>query len=233
MLSIKDICTEIKGSHRRKYHRGKSWEYCYGFFKDYKNFRANKKLLDHAALHLGFFLASWGMLRGSSFLLNVDYKYYTRIVRLLIKPRYDKLWNVDYSNAAGGGELLKLLFGLVDKLRKEMKEMNGSNDKGRKGPSDTLVTKILMATMGCVPAYDRFFKRGLRRFLEQRHMKSKVKFNREAFGELLQLTREDKILRKIYRVRTITILKGILYPPMKLLDLYFWEMGRNNGKVLP
>jgi len=58
-----DIIKDLKESQSAKYHRGKSWEYCYKFFRNYKKFRNSKKLLDQASLHLAFFLASWGMLK--------------------------------------------------------------------------------------------------------------------------------------------------------------------------
>src|SRR3989344_3306084 len=97
-IKIPDVIGDIKRSQSAEYHRGKSWEHCYAFFRNYKKFRNNNELLDRAALHLGFFLASWGMLRGSSFLLQKDYKYYISIVRVLIKDQYEILWNVDYLN---------------------------------------------------------------------------------------------------------------------------------------
>jgi len=50
-----------------------SFDYCYNYFQ---TFKYNNKILDIAVsdnlqlscLHLGFYLASWGMLRGSTFL---------------------------------------------------------------------------------------------------------------------------------------------------------------------
>ena len=69
-ISIRDVFKEIEKSDQSVYHRGKSWEHCYTFFRKYKTLRNDKLLVDYAALHLGFFLASWGMLRGSSFLNN-------------------------------------------------------------------------------------------------------------------------------------------------------------------
>ena len=54
-----------------KYHRYKSWEHCYRYFKKNKNKELN---YDYAALQLAFYLASWGMYRGSSILLWKDYK---------------------------------------------------------------------------------------------------------------------------------------------------------------
>jgi hypothetical protein len=41
---------------------------------------------DALSLHLAFFLASWGMYRGSSFLLQKDYTIHRPVVRLLRSP---------------------------------------------------------------------------------------------------------------------------------------------------
>lgn len=57
-----------------QHHRFKSWEHCYQFFhSNYKNIH-NEKTFDQGCLHLAFYLASWGMLRGGSFLLQKDYR---------------------------------------------------------------------------------------------------------------------------------------------------------------
>ena len=223
MLSLEDVRTEIEQAHENEYHRGQSWEYCYGFFRNYKKFGDDKELLDLAALHLGFFLASWGMLRGSSFLLQTNYKYYVPVVRVLINPKYDVLWNADYRDVKSQSKILDLLFDLKQELGHVMKNENGFNNKE---PSDTLITKIIMAAMGCVPAYDRYFKAGLKEFLRKHGEKRGVNFGRKSFEMLLRFTREDVVLRRIYTMSVPTITTRITYPPMKLLDLYFWQLGQ-------
>ena len=47
-------------------HRFKSWEYCYTAF-------GNLDSVDYLSLHLAFYLASWGMYRGSCGILWKDY----------------------------------------------------------------------------------------------------------------------------------------------------------------
>jgi len=222
MLTIEDICKEIKEANKDEYHRGQSWEYCYGFFRNYKKFRDDDDLLDQAALHLGFFLASWGMLRGSSFLLQVNYKYYVPVIRVLIDPKYDDLWDVNYLNDKEREKDIDLLFELDKELQRVMRK---ENKKG-KAPSDTLITKIVMATMGCAPAYDRFFKTGLTKYLKKNREKRSAYFNKESFEKLLSFSREDDILSEIYKKSIPTVIKGVQYPPMKILDLYFWRLGQ-------
>ena len=53
--------------------RSRSWEHCYRVFRDARTDPSPD--YDHLSLHLAFYLASWGMYRGSSFLLQKDYKW--------------------------------------------------------------------------------------------------------------------------------------------------------------
>lgn len=218
MIKISNVIKDIEKSQSVTYHRGKSWEHCYLFFRKYKKFRNDNNLLDHAALHLGFFLASWGMLRGSSFLLQKDYKFFIPVVRILIQPKYDKLWNIDWSQLDEMEENIGLLFNLKDCLKKKIKE----NTLIQKEPTDLLIMKIIMATMGCVPSYDRYFKDGLKKFGKGKF----GNFNKNSFKNLLDLSREDKELKKVYKEVCLVEGSGFKHPPMKLLDLYFWLLGQ-------
>lgn len=75
--------------------RYKSWEHCYIFFKENsEQILADDKMLDLASLNLAFYLASWGMYRGSSNLLQKDYKIHAELIQTLLKKCTD-LWNED------------------------------------------------------------------------------------------------------------------------------------------
>ena len=50
--------------------RYRSWEYCYSSFGEARTGTID---VDYLSLQLAFYLASWGMYRGSSFLLQKDY----------------------------------------------------------------------------------------------------------------------------------------------------------------
>jgi hypothetical protein len=52
-----------------EHHRYRSWEHCYRYFQKASPSRLSKDR-DDAAIRLGFYLASWGMYRGKSFLLQ-------------------------------------------------------------------------------------------------------------------------------------------------------------------
>ena len=56
-------------------NRGRSWDRCYSFFQRYHELSREKQKAkkELACLHLGFFLASWGMFRGSGSLMQKEY----------------------------------------------------------------------------------------------------------------------------------------------------------------
>ena len=55
---------------RHKNHRYMSWEHCYSAFQQ----PPSPNDTDYLSLQLAFYLASWGMVRGSTGLLWKDYK---------------------------------------------------------------------------------------------------------------------------------------------------------------
>lgn len=224
-----DVVKDVKNSQSATYHRGKSWEHCYAFFRNYKKFQSNKELLDRAALHLGFFLASWGMLRGSSFLLQKDYKFYISIVKTLVNSKYDKLWDFDFSKESRNRNVVRL-FKLKKELNEKIKENNRADGDNKDHQTDLIITKIIMATMGCVPSYDRYFKDGLKKWIKENRIVENKKrkfdnFNEGSFKNLLDLTEKNKELKKVYKEKCFIRGSHFKHPPMKLLDLYFWLNG--------
>ena len=68
---------EITSNARNSYH---SWEHCYNFFA------TRPTNFDLASLHLGFYLASWGMYRGSAAIRNFDHLIHRPAAEELLKP---------------------------------------------------------------------------------------------------------------------------------------------------
>lgn len=197
--------------------RSRSWEHCYRVFRDARTDPSPD--YDYLSLHLAFYLASWGMYRGSSFLLQKDYKVLVPIVEEILKPEYDCLFGVactDLRESEVQGSLKELgdyiaeHFGLI---RDEV--------AGREVPtpvSPVLITKILMGTLGCVPAYDRFFVDGIKKYRV-----TTQEYSRNSLLKLVGFYEEhnDRLeeARRGMRVGDLT------YPQMKLLDMGFWQIG--------
>ena len=103
-------------------HRFKSWEHCY------KAFGNQTKEDDELALHLAFYLASWGMYRGSSFLLQKDYRIHIPVIEELLDKEYDLLMGINCSelkNEVNQKKLIELnafVSEYYEVIRKNVKE---------------------------------------------------------------------------------------------------------------
>ena len=212
--------------------RYKSWEWCHNEFLKAKEFLSKgpvteehkNNIIDTLSLHLAFYLASWGMYRGSSFLLKRDYKAHKIAVKAILSlPADSILWdyqptkeNIDEANA--------LLF---DKggIYWKIKDSYGSDV-----PSEILVTKILLGTLGCIPAFDRLFKKGISQF------DGAVSFEGKEYSLTQRLESASKNFCATDSFRALAALAAkyseafkiqsdIYYPPMRCMDMYFWQIG--------
>ena len=197
--------------------RSRSWEHCYRVFRDARTDPSPD--YDYLSLHLAFYLASWGMYRGSSFLLQKDYKVLVPIVEKILKPEYDCLFGVACADLRESEVQDR-----IEKLYKYIAEHFGpirDEVAGREVPtpvSPVLITKILMGTLGCVPAYDRFFEEGAKYLgLE------KKSYNEDSLRELADIYEEhnDRLEEARRGMRT----EDLAYPQMKLLDMGLWQIG--------
>lgn len=217
--------------------RYKSWEWCYqAFAKGRKKYASasdneNEKesIVDYLALHLGFYLASWGMYRGSSYLLQRDYKAHKKVVKILLDENYSSLWG--YKPQALSAEELseqnKLIFGKTALYNQIKNAYNGYVGVNEDDPSDTLVTKILMGTMGCVPAFDRFLKEGIK-WLNQNFSAEYGDISRtiENKGENAGKTFDALERFAFHNQQHLKVQSSTVeYPVMKCVDMFFWQIG--------
>jgi hypothetical protein len=202
------------------YHRYLSWEHCNIHFAQKNNFD-----IDYSALQLAFYLASWGMYRGSSFLLWKDYKIHTKLIKNLI-PKFNKLHNIDFSDKNNDKSNAQLILKASNEIKNYYREaVNSVNGKDKCiEASDTLSTKILLGIFGCIPAYDKYFIGGLK--------VNKLKYysiNEKSICSLFNFYRTNEDEFEIAN-NYIFNSSGIYYPKMKLVDMYFWEIGRKKDE---
>ena len=75
-----------------------------------------------------------------------------------------------------------------------------------------------MATLGCVPAFDRYFVFGLK--------SQKVVIGTYNIKSILQLVDfYERNLEQLNSVQKNFIVADMLYPQMKILDMGFWQIG--------
>lgn len=216
-LIITSATTFYDNLQTDKNGRYRSWEHCYKCFHDARN--QTDPDYDYLSLHLAFYLASWGMYRGSSFLLQKDYRVHIPVVKELLDNKYDCLFGLDCikirePHIQGALNTLNdYLISYYDSIRKEVKEGTVKNTL-----SHTLITKILMGTLGCVPAYDRYFIDGVK--------DQNVTTGMYNIKSLLKLADfYEKNNDRLEEVRKRLKVYGLPYPQMKLLDMGFWQIG--------
>ena len=216
--------TFYEDARRDENGRSRSWEHCYRMFRDARTEPYPDR--DYLSLHLAFYLASWGMYRGSSFLLQKDYKVLVPIVEEVLKPDYDCLFGVactDLREHEVQVMLTKLYDYIAEYFRPIRDEVAGREVASSVSP--VLVTKILMGTLGCVPAYDRFFQDGAK-YLGLEHNS----YNKNSLLELAGIYEEHN--DRLEEVRRGFVGDGLTYPQMKLLDMGFWQVGfEENSKT--
>lgn len=197
--------------------RSRSWEHCYRVFRDARTDPSPD--CDYLSLHLAFYLASWGMYRGSSFLLQRDYKVHTPIVEKILKPEYDCLFGLACTDLRND-DVQTQLTNVYNDIANDFGPVR-NQVAGREVPSPVspvLITKILMGTLGCVPAYDRFFGIGAKYLgLE------KDTYQEKSLRELVEFYEAHN--DRLEEARRGFEVDGLIYPQMKLLDMGFWQVG--------
>ena len=120
-----------------------SFDYCYNYFKNTTDLN---KDIEKSCLVLGFYLASWGMLRGSSFLLQKSLKHFQKLIEYY--STLDKeIWQIDINNY--NYETNCKIIEIYNRTKEIIILENNTHL--------TLVTKILLGVFGFIPAYDQYF----------------------------------------------------------------------------
>lgn len=196
-------------------HRYMSWEHCFNAFNN-----SDKYDIDYLSLHLAFYLASWGMYRGSSALLWKDYKVHNEAVDII------KSYSVIQCSI--GNEIQESQIPIILKAKGDLenhyrsigytKPTKTGSTEGFVSATDTLITKILLGTLGCVPAYDRLLVIGFK------GSKINKGFNEKSLKSIFEFINNNLVSLKEIQSRINS--DGSYYPLMKIVDMYFWEIGR-------
>lgn len=188
-----------------------SFDYCFNHFQWHRERAALSDLavgtnLQLSCLHLGFYLASWGMLRPSSVLLRRSVKHYAPVIEVIASAE-PEIWSVDadgYNDAN-----LAVVLDTAERLREAMPD----------GATDVLVTKILLGVFGCVPAFDTYFRRGFGAW----------KFGRASLLRVGEFYGENAGVIERHRVPTLEFDTGSdsprRYTRAKVIDMNFFIAG--------
>jgi hypothetical protein len=196
----------------KPFERYASFDYCFNYFQTFREQKRISELdsvenLQESCLQLGFYLASWGMLRGSSFLLGKSVKVYEPLIKAVASAN-PILWEIDVDCYTPENMQAILDF------RKTIIHSFGNNF-----PSDILVTKIMLGVFGNVPAFDSFFKRGF----------GVSTFGRYALENVAAFYQANNVLIDKFRLATLDFHTAQptnrLYTRAKVIDMIFFIEG--------
>ena len=203
-----------KNKGRKPNERYASFDFCYNYFYSfYKEKKldelANEKNLQMSCLQLGFYLASWGMMRGSSFLLEKSVKNYKNLI-VAISKMNPRLWEIDVDKYDEDN------INLLLNCKQQIIEVLGKENK----PSDTLVTKIMLGVFANIPAYDQYFRKSL----------NLHSLNKKSLLKIKKFYKESKETFDSFKIHTFDFLTSqetdIIYPKAKLIDMCGFMAGQ-------
>ncbi|KAF0133204.1 MAG: hypothetical protein FD145_1405 [Candidatus Saganbacteria bacterium] len=220
-------------------HRFSQWDYCYNFFKNNREVlqaKPTKELKYQACLQLAFYLASWGMFRGSTGLLWKSSNTFEPIVQILCKDKYDGLIYQSGKNPLlNPSKYCKCLEALYEELSKcirSIKYFKPGKNTQKISPTPTLITKIILGTLGAAPAFDNYFSKGLRKMKKEFYQRDKNTQSKSHHEDKMHNIFERDITWLILffydnnKEEINKLCKDHNATPMKIIDTYIWQIGK-------
>lgn len=187
-----------------------SFDYCFNYFQSFResgdvSALASQANVQLSCLQLGFYLASWGMLRGSADLLQKSARHLIQVIEVVARTDAS-LWELD-AHCYTESNIQRLL------------ELASTIRRPHPGMSDILVTKIMLGVFGSVPAFDSNFKRGCR----------VATFGPKALRKIGTFYQDHAEVINAYRVSTLDFDSGEptqrTYTRAKVIDMAFFIEG--------
>lgn len=175
----------------------------------------NKSLSeDQKAKELFIYLANWGMVARGSFLMKHTWRILKPVIEILSKPEYKELRNPEIETVE---KSIDLLIELRDEIYKSLRPYHDD-----KTVSYTLISKILLGTLGCTIAYDR----NVKIVLSATGIASK-KFEPDSINSLCEYYNQNKTELETLR-KKVEKMPCKKCPSFKLLDLVLWSAADKN-----
>ena len=198
--------------YKRANHRYASFDYCYGYFSNHINNFASKKNIEISCLQLVSYLASWGMYRGSSFLLREkSIKYFEKLITWISNcPR--NYWEIDVDNYTD--ENISILLKIYLSISQQL-ELS-------KNRAPVLATKIMLGIFGNTPAFDDNFRKTFSRYFSSNPGFSR--YNKESLDAIKNFYNiNHKLIDKLSKKNKVLDFSNgrtkISYPKVKIIDM--------------
>ena len=225
---IETVVLDLFHSQSKPEHRYASFDYCFNYFQDATadEMESDKQ---KACLQLGFYLASWGMLRGSSFMLQKSIKHYIPLIDYIITLKRENhiIWNIDTDTYTK--QNIKALIVIYNEVKRLI-----IGDEGAKTHL-TLVTKILLGVFGCIPAYDQYFTDSFRAIFKDKYRCGFRSLSNDSLSCISEFYVDNKeSIDKLHEeINTISFDTGELtsnkYTKAKIIDMYGFAKAMYQG----
>lgn len=194
-----------------------SFDYCYGYFLKNKGSDLVNNM-EYSCLSLGFYLASWGMLRGSSFLLEKSVKHYQPTIEYISTLKKDT-WDIDVDSYCD--ENYEIIMDIYNNLKDTLEIKNHAHL--------TIITKVMLGVFGIIPAFDDYFVKSMKNIFGSRSGFSSVSIkslnNIKEFYSANEIAIND-IAKDTFLTNFDTGQRTTLnYPKAKIIDMYGFTFG--------
>lgn len=213
-------------------NRYRSFDYCYSYFM---YLQPENYDMEKSCYVLMAFLASWGMLRGSSVLLSKNVTSYKPIIKFIIemkqkdnyhnskKTKFEYYRTLDLT-VDEHDEFAKNVAELILELMPVVEELY-TKDNGNIAEVDTGISKILMGIFG-YPALDGYVMKAFE--IKGFRYNSKKETIKNCFQKIVDKYKdigEINIQHKVIKFDGTET--DINYSQAKLMDVYGFEFGKN------
>jgi hypothetical protein len=195
-----------------------SFDFCFNYFQSFREEDRVKEIaaaenVQLSCLHLGFYLASWGMFRSSPLRGRSVYQF-KPVIELIANSPPD-VWEIDAN--VYSAEACTMLTTTASEIKHSLHFPSG------KRPTSTLATKIMLGVFGNVPAFDRRVRAGL----GQGELVGR--FGLRALREIGSYYHQNTDLIERRRLQTIDFATGQhthrKYTRAKVIDMIFYVKG--------
>lgn len=199
--------------------RETSFDYCFNYFqlfqKNPTGLYNSRENLETSCLQLGFYLASWGMMRNSP-LQGLSFRGLEPVIRA-IGDAGEQIWGIDLDKYSP--ETIPVVKCVGEQIRKSFVFKSKTKAGNIQVATDTLITKTMLGVFGCVPALDDFFKSGsgVGKFSEDslKQFGDFYEVHKEIIGDCKRMTLDSKSGEKT----------KTQYSNAKIVDMLFFDKG--------
>lgn len=201
--------------NRQADERYASFDYCFNYFQSFREEQnttalASNQHLASSCIYLGFYLASWGMYRGSADLLQKSARQLAPFIRLIANADAI-LWEIDAHC-------------YTEENTQHLLKMRSALYQAYPSMTDILASKIMLGVFGNVPAFDTNFKKGFQ-------VSTFGKKALEKIAKFYTANQQDIEKHEIYTLNFVNATKTQRrYTRAKIIDMAFFIHGESKSR---